>query len=281
MSRFSARSLQQVACTLAVFVLAVRSANAQTDFYNTDAGRPLTIEDASATERYAFELQLAPLRLERSRGGVYTWGVEPELAYGILPRTQFEIGAPISYLDVEGGSKRFGLGGIEVSLLHNLNVETGIPALAIAGDVLLPVGRFAPDDAVFTAKGIATRTLRWARFHINGQYSFGADLESPTEPAGDAQVAHGAELSRWLAGIAVDRAFPLKSTLVGAEVFARKPVTSGAATWNATVGIRKQLSPTFNIDAGVGKQLSGDDRSWFATFGLAHAFAFRSMLPGR
>jgi hypothetical protein len=37
------------------------SVAAQTDYYNTDAGRPITVEDAYATERYAFELQLAPV----------------------------------------------------------------------------------------------------------------------------------------------------------------------------------------------------------------------------
>jgi hypothetical protein len=30
------------------------TAGAQTDYYNTDAGRPLRIEDAYPTERYAF-----------------------------------------------------------------------------------------------------------------------------------------------------------------------------------------------------------------------------------
>ncbi|HUQ47046.1 MAG TPA: transporter [Gemmatimonadaceae bacterium] len=279
-SRFTRQSARIVGCSTFAFLMAATAAHAQTDFYNTDAGRPLTIEDASATERYAFELQLAPLRLERGRGGVYSWGVEPELAYGILPRTQLEIGAPLAYVDASGSSKRFGLAGLDVSLLHNLNVETAIPALAIAGDVLLPVGRFAPDAPVFSAKGIATRTLRWARFHINGQYSFG-DADDETASSNVTELGHGAELSRWLAGISVDRTFPLKSTLIGAEVFARKPLNTGGKTaWNAAVGIRKQLSPTFNIDAGVGKQLSGDDRSWFATFGLAHAFAVRSLLPG-
>jgi len=281
LSRFIKQGARILGCSAAALVVVATAAKAQTDFYNTDAGRPLAIEDASATERYAFELQIAPLRLERSRGGVYSWGVEPEIAYGMLPRTQLEIGAPLSYVDVGGDSKSFGLGGLDISLLHNLNTETRIPALAISADVLLPVGKFAPRATVFTAKGIATRTLRWARFHMNGQYSFG-DEENKTEASGDAAPGHEAELSRWLAGIAIDRTFPLKSTLIGAEVFARKPLTGDDETaWNAAVGIRKQLSPTFNMDAGVGKQLSGDDRSWFATFGLAHAFAIRSLLPGR
>ena len=249
----------------AVFV--APAANAQTDYYNTDAGRPLTIEDASATERYAFELQLAPLTLERTRGGVYRWEVEPEIAYGVLPRTQLEVGFPLSYLD-RSGSRRLGLNGIDLGVLHNLNVETSIPALAIAADVLLPVGGFAPDEAVFTAKGIATRTLHFVRVHLNAQYSWG--------------VGDTSELSRWLSGISVDRAFPLRSMLVGAEVFAQKSMDGGEdVQWNTAVGIRRQLSPTFNVDAGVGKQINGNNRSWFATFGLAHAFAVRSLLPRR
>ena len=254
-----------------------REARAQTDYYNTDAGRPLTIEDASATERYAFELQLAPLRLERTRGGVYQWEVEPELAYGILPRTHLEIGAPLSYRDVGRGSREAGLGGVSISVLHNFNIETSIPALALSGDVLIPVGGLAPDEAVFSAKAIATRTLAWARFHVNSEYTFGPNgsESSSTESA-------RAESSRWLAGVAIDRTFPFRSTLVGAEVFARQDRVIDAETeWNAALGIRRQLSPTFNVDAGIGKQLNGADRSWFATFGLARAFAIRSLLPGR
>src|SRR5687767_9161637 len=71
------------------------AAHAQTDYYNTDSKRPLSVEDAYATERFALEWQVAPVRLERSRGGFYSWGFEPELAYGVLPRTHIEVGAPI------------------------------------------------------------------------------------------------------------------------------------------------------------------------------------------
>jgi hypothetical protein len=276
-SRSNATHFAPYLLSAAIYLATATAGVAQTDYYNTDAGRPLTIEDASATERYAFELQLAPLRLERSRG-MYRWEVEPEIAYGILPRTQLEIGLPLSYVDLGPGSSRSGLGGIGIALLHNLNVETTIPALAIAGDVLLPIGSLAPDEAIFSAKGIITRTFTWARFHLNGQYSFGADEAVPIE---DGEHA-GAEASRWLTGLAVDRTFPLRSMLIGAEIFAEKRRSIGAETqWNAALGVRRQLSPAFNVDAGIGKQLSGDDRSWFATFGLAHAFAIRSLMPGR
>ncbi|HVF40075.1 MAG TPA: transporter, partial [Gemmatimonadaceae bacterium] len=254
-------------------LIAVASpARAQTDYYNTDSGRPLTIEDATATERYAFELQVAPLRLERARGGVYKWEVEPEIAYGVLPRTQIEIGVPFAFVDSGEQSGISGFSGLGISILHNLNVETRIPALAISGSILLPVGGLAPDRAILSAKAIATRTFQWARVHLNAQFSF--DDERSTDGSATS------EIPGWLTGIAVDRAFPLRSSLLGGEVFVSEARGNDERTWNAAVGIRQQVSPAFSVDAGIGKQLTGDDRSWFITVGLARAFAIKSLLPG-
>ena len=55
----------------------------------------MLIEDAYALERRGFKLQVAPMRLTRSQGGVYTWGVEPELAFGIANRTQLDSAADL------------------------------------------------------------------------------------------------------------------------------------------------------------------------------------------
>ena len=248
--------------------------SAQTDYYNTDAGRPITVEDAYATERYAFELQLAPVHLERSRGGRYSWGIEPEIAYGFLPRTHIEIGLPIAFIDGAAGQRRSGIAGLDVSLLHSLNAETSIPALAIAADVLAPVGSLGPDKAYASAKGIITKTLRVARFHLNGRYTFGS------EPG--AASAGASEVSRWLGGLAVDKTFPLRAMLITAEVFARQPIESAEdVDWNAGAGIRYQLSPQFALDGGLGRRLTGADQAWFVTFGLARAFSVRSVFPVR
>ena len=238
---------------------------AQTDYYNTDAGRPLQTEDATAVERRAFEIQAAPVRLERSRGGGYHWGIEPEVAYGILPRTSVEIGVPFAFVDAEG-ERTSGLSGIHLSAFHNLNVETSIPALALSASAVLPIGAMAPDDPYTSVKGILTRTFTWARFHVNGEYTFGERLADAAASAG------AAELSRWTSGLAVDRAFPLRAMLVGAEVFVREPLHEGEdLEWNTGIGIRYQLDPRFNIDGGVGRRLTGDDRGWYITFGTAYA----------
>lgn len=247
--------------------LSAAPASAQTDYYNTDTGRPLQIEDAHPVERRAFEIQAAPLRLERSRTGTYHWGIEPELAYGILPRTNVEVGIPFAFIDAGAGQRNSGLTGIHLSAFHNLNAETSIPALAVSAAVLLPVGSLSSDNVYTSVKGIATRTLTWARFHLNGEYTFG-----PRLGPGDEGKAGAAEVSSWLGGIAVDRTFPLKALLVSGEVYAREPIaTADEVEWNTGIGVRYQLDPRFNIDGGIGRRLTGDDRGWYVTFGTAYA----------
>jgi hypothetical protein len=259
--------------------------SAQTDYYNTDRNRPIRIEDAYPTERYAFDAHLAPLRLERSAGGVYTWGIDPEIAYGVLPRTQLEVGLPLVYSDA-GTSRQFGVSGLDVSLLHNLNVETGgVPAIGIRASLLAPVGSLAPDRAYPSLQGMLTRTFRWARFHVNAAYTFGkapdASETSTSSPSGAAVESAGSELSRWFAGAAIDRTFPLRSLLLTGEVYAQQPIhTEEDVEWNAGAGLRYQVGPNFALDGGIGKRLTGSDRAWFVTFGVARVFGLRSLMPG-
>jgi len=263
--------------TGAVLAITPHLASAQTDYYNTDAGRPVQIEDAYALERRGFEIQLAPFRLERSRRGVYNFGIEPEFSYGILPRTHIEVGAPFAFIDAGLGNRTAGLAGIDLSVMHNLNVETSIPALAVVASALLPAGSLAEDKAYGSVKGIVTRTIfSIARVHVNGQYTFGEKLPEIAEDGSEArpQVGQQAlELSRWLAGVAIDRTFPLSALLVTGEVYAQKPLREQEdVEWNTGVGLRYQLSPRLNVDGGIGRRLSGDDQSWYVTFGTAVAF---------
>lgn len=248
--------------------------SAQTDYFNTDRGRPVQIEDAYSTERHAFELKVAPVRVERSRGPVYHWTAEPEIAYGILPRTHVEIGVPLVYTDVTGVRAR-GLAGLDVSAVHSFNVETEtFPALALRADVLAPVGNLAPDKAYPSLTGLMTRTFSWIRVHANGQYTIGS---APAASTGGAP----SEISRWLAGVAVDKTYPLKSLLLTAELYARGPFESAEGVeYNAGTGIRYQWSPTLALDVGVGRRLSGDNPAWYVTFGSAYVFAVKALIPG-
>ncbi|MDQ6885827.1 MAG: hypothetical protein M3068_00895 [Gemmatimonadota bacterium] len=263
-----------------------RTGAAQTDFYNTDRGRPVQIEDAYVTERYAFELKLAPVRVERAPGGTYNWGLEPEMALGIFARTQVEVGLPLAFVE-QGAQRRSGVAGLDVSAMHNFNVETeGLPAFAVRADFLAPVGNLKQDRLYSSLTGIATRTYRWARIHVNGQYTFGAaPSATDNSTGGGAPVALGGpgatSVSRWLAGAAIDRSFPFRSTLITAEFYGRKPlVSSEEVEYTLGTGTRFQVSPTLALDGGFGRRLNGPERGWYVTFGSAYAFAVRSLLPG-
>ena len=258
------RPLHVAGFALATLTALPRVAAAQTDYYNTDTGRPITVEDAYPIERRALELQVAPLQLERAHGGTYRWALEPEIAIGILPRTQLEVGVPFAYLDAGTAGRTLGAAGAEVALLHNLNAETSIPALGVAASVLVPAGPLGPEKAYPSLKALLTRTFSWARFHLNAEWTLGEEIAEGS--------AAGGELSRWSAGAAVDRTFPLESFLLTAEAVARQPLVAGeAVAWQSGAGIRYQLSPRVATDAGFGFQLTGEDRGWFATFGTAVA----------
>jgi hypothetical protein len=265
---------RRVAIALGLATLGASPLQAQTDYYNTDRGRPIQVEDAYATERYAFELKLAPVRLERERGGIYNWGVEPEIAYGILPRTHVELGVPLTHRDA-GGQRESGMSGLELSVMHNLNAETeGVPALGLRADLLAPIGNLAPSRAYSSITGMATRTYPWARFHLNAQYTAGSAVDAATDDAG------AAELSRWLIGGAIDRTFPLRSTLVSGELFARQPLVSGERVeLTAGIGARHQFTTTVALDAGVGRRLNGEAPGWYVTFGSAYAFGLPFLFP--
>jgi hypothetical protein len=240
---------------------------AQTDYYNTDAGRPVRTEDAYAIERRAMEFQVAPLRLERARGGAYRWGLEPEIAFGMLPRTQVEIGIPLVHVDGLAGRRTTAAAGVEVSALYNLNAETRLPALALAADVTLPVGGLAPSRAVPTLKAIATRTFPALRVHVNAAITFADAFDEVAR-----MMPVNAELSRWSTGFAIDRTFPLQALLLTAEVVSSAPLARAEPQrWDMAGGARWQLSPRVAVDGGAGYRLAGDEPGWFMTTGAAVA----------
>lgn len=266
-----------VACTF--LVIHPSRAVAQTDYFNTDGGRPLRIEDASAVEWRAIELQLAPFSLERA-GGRWQPAIEPELAFGMLPRTHLSVGFPLQRVErpaasgATGAGTLTGLGGVHLSLFHQLNVETRVPAFAVRGEVLLPAGPLGAGRAIPSLTGIATRTLPSlgpVRVHANATVTLG-DALSAADAAPEGAEAN--EIPRWLAGVSIDRAFPVHYTLVAAELLAQRGLAEGAdVTWHAGVGVRHQLTARFVVDAGVRRRLTTGDAPWSITVGSAMALS--------
>lgn len=245
---------------------------AQTDYFNTEANRPVRIEDAYPLERYAFELQLSPLRLSRFNGGEYEVQIDPKISYGILPRTYIELGLPLEYADRgdEGGT--FGFAGLDFTAFYNLNTETlSLPAFALAGALLIPLGSQAPGHVYPSFTTIMTRSFRFGRIHVNGQYTFG--------PASDDDDGDSGSPSRWLAGVAIDKTLPLKSALLAMDVYLEEPIANNQdLRLVAEAGARYQLNPGFTIDLGIGRTLTALE-GWHLNFGVSRAFAIRSLMP--
>ena len=268
-------------CMLLLIIAATPGgAAAQKDYFNTDRGRPLHVQDATPIERYAFELQAAPVRWSRSTGGRSVLSIEPEIAYGIFARTQLEIGLPVFITEGFGGGTRSGVGALHVSALHALNVETlGLPGMALSVGVTVPGGNFGPRQATTTLGAIGTRTLSFGRLHVNADLTLGDAIDEDDSRWVGPTSAGLEELSRWSAGVAVDRALPLRSMLLGAELVARQPVHDGAdLSWHVATGVRWQLDPYWALDAGIGRTL-GDEREWSLTLGAARAFSLVNLIP--
>lgn len=253
---------------------------AQTDYFNTDRGRPLYVQDATAIERYAFELQLAP-QLHWSRPAASTgWGIEPAIAYGILNRTQVELALPTNV--ARGSTTDLSVEAVHLAVLHALNTETlGLPALAIELMGEVPMGDFAPSP--YAGVGLAmTRTMPFGRMHVNAEVTTAEAADAP-HGAADAQPAEGhAAPSRWVVGLGLDRALPIRALLLGAEVVAFKPVGDETDTRTAfATGFRYQADPRWVLDAGV-RYESGHVDSWSLTFGVTRSIGWvRNMGGGR
>jgi hypothetical protein len=159
----------------ALFASAASTLPAQTDYRNLDAGRPLRAEDALVVPRWALDVQLPSLRIERFGSGVTRWRLEPKAAFGVAPFTEIELRVP--YLEVvppsgSGGTRTHGLAGVAVSMVHAFGVETPHhPALAVATEALLPAGTLAAPRPSYSLKAITSLTTSVARFNLNAGWS--------------------------------------------------------------------------------------------------------------
>jgi hypothetical protein len=265
------------AAMAAALVIAALPAGAwaQTDFYNLDKDRPLRVEDAYATKRYAFELQVAPLTLAQTHDGTLQYRPSIELKHGILPGWDVAAGVKLAADRPLPGEQRRAHTQLELTSLLNLTTETRwLPALGVRVTGHIPLE--GESASALEVRGLATRSLFGpVRAHVNGGWSFGDD-------------AH----ERWWAGAALDYVLPFRHLLLLVETWVAEPNLPETIVpdplpepdpnrrVHSTVGLRYQLSPTTAMDAGLGRTLAGDPRQdWFLTFGLTYEFAVRALMP--
>ena len=292
-------------------------AAAQTEYRNIDGGRPLRIEDADPSPRHSLEFQLAPLRVDRLIGGYYRWQLEPRVSYALFPRTELKLRMPLAYRE-PGADPRGGLVGVGVGGFHNLHIETArMPAFAVEGELLVSAEGSLTSGSMYGIRALSTRSIGRTRVHANAGYGTyrvrlapnptgGAPPvpDAPCSVQGDQPESHGATVrasvrcttsarigamphvpddrsgSRWIFGVAADRALPLRSVLLAMDVFAER--FSGLAApvdWTTEVGVRRQLTPRTVIESTLGRRFTGASQAWFLGIGMSTSVSARLLIP--
>jgi len=146
----------------------VRSARAQAEYRNLDGGLPVRVEDATVTERYGLDLDLLNFRYDELSGLRTRFQYEPRVSYGILPRTEMWLRAPMYYRE-RTITPRKGIAGVGLGGMYQLTQETlGVPGVAIASEAFIPTGPGALPPA-YSLKALVTRSLSGARVHLNAR----------------------------------------------------------------------------------------------------------------
>jgi hypothetical protein len=288
---------------------------AQTEYHELESGRPVGVEDALPTARQAIEVQLAPATLEQFGNGLTRVTLEPAVSYGILPRTDIELIAPFIFRE-HPERPAHGITQFGIAALYNFNNESALlPAFALKGEIAFPAGGAPTSGTLYEARAIATRTFGSLRFHLNVGYSsyhvappppppvtctkncpppppptpdfpcgvvdthppdFAVTSSSPTPPPSG--QTNGNVL---MLGGAVDRTFPLMSLLIVGDLVVEQ-YSNGLprpADWTSDIGFRKQISPRFVLDAGVGRLFHGLRPAWLVTFGTTYTFSIPALVP--
>ena len=154
-------------------------AEAQSSYRNLDGGHPVRVEDAVVTERYALDVDLFNLRYDelsdlRTR---LLW--EPELSYGILPRTEIWVRLPVFYRE-RTSVPRGGLAGLGAGAMYQFNLESQLlPAAAISTEFFKPAGPNAPPMS-YSLRALLTRSFAPGRIHLNASIASYAVTPAPS-----------------------------------------------------------------------------------------------------
>lgn len=178
-SRFFARG---VLCRIALAISAVlvgTVAHAQTSYRNLDAGFPIRVEDATATERYALDLDFLNFRYDELSDLRTRVLYEPQVSYGILPRTEAWVRVPVFYRERDA-APRGGVAGIGTGAMYQFNLETQhLPSVALGTELFFPTGPKAL-PASYSLRGMLTRSFAPGRIHLNASIANYSIRAGPT-----------------------------------------------------------------------------------------------------
>lgn len=217
---------------------------AQEDFRQSEADRPLLVEDAYSLKLREWEVELG-LRGTVAEEGSALAG-KGELKAGLFMNAQvgLELEAAV---EGEGPGSEAGLETVGAHLLYNFNREAwSWPAFAARADVRTPgTGAAGREDWSAVWKGIATRSFGRLRLHANGGYAVASDADG-----GD----------HWLAGLGFDFPVGLFSRAVLGDVFVEIPEDEGRTRVWLEAGSRWQVTNRSVLDFGLSTRLDEWER---------------------
>jgi hypothetical protein len=173
--------------------------------------------------------------------------------------TELEMRFPIVRSTSPGSRETIGLASAAIGALHAFNVETQWPALAVAGEAVLPVGSLSASTPTYSLKALMTKTLSIGRIELNaggGTWSIRVPRPGPVvvpNQCGD----------------------PGQPVCIPPDV----ACTVAAAS---VVGARTSLACAPSASATIVTQVAGGQRSsgphWTASLGVDHTFPLVSTL---
>lgn len=232
---------------------------------NLEAGRPVTIEDATPVDWEAFSASLDWAAAQREDGVNYS-GPGLSLLYGAA--RNFELGAQTRWVTNPHLNARRGIssGDLDVHGLWGLLPETGnLPAIGLRADIFLPTG-VASHGTNLSATALVTRSFEHFRVHGNFGILYVGDTRT------------GERRNRLFAVVGMDAA-PLgpwdTDTLLVADVFVRQSVREGdTAVTGAEIGVRQRIGMQTLLYAGFDHEFDGPSGRvrYRGIVGMTHAF---------
>ncbi len=218
-----------------------------TDHFNLESGIPTTIEDIEPVDRGSLELQ-AFGRYLRMSGDRNIGEAEPRLAFGVLEKTQLEVGAPF----LLGAGEANGNGDVQISVLRKLRDaarDEWWPGLAIEADLGLPTGAERSGFRNGVDAGLTVLLKKEAGihgFHLNAGFDW-SDDESAEERlrrvAWSGAVGHHAPLTQWL-------------VVVSDLAWSQADEKGTTDIWLLETGVRAQLTRRLIGAVGIGAGLN-------------------------
>jgi hypothetical protein len=161
-----------VAATLSMLALASSPrVMAAQEYYNLDAGRPTRLEDATPTARQELDIQMPALRLDQVTNGPRLWRADSKISYGVAAFTEVEVRVPLVLVDPPTAAepRTIGVGGVAIGATRALTLETSaMPAVALTGEWVAPVGGLSAHVGSYGAKLLLTKTFSHWRISLNG-----------------------------------------------------------------------------------------------------------------